>query len=314
MDVSVIICTRNRADDLRATLRSIRNVQVPDHMAAELLVVDNGSSDYTRALLQAQEFDNLAYRWLREPEPGLSHARNTGLRHAKGTALIFTDDDVCVPRNWISGLAPPILKGEADALAGGVRLAPHLRKPWMNGSNTGIFAETKGIDPSTPERLVGANMAFHREVLETVPQFDPRLGAGALGMGEETLFSYQLREAGFVIASAFNIEVEHHCDDTRFTAASLRKAWTAVGRAAGYIDYHWRHRSVTDAPAKEALPKLRWITRLLKERMRAHWAENEGHPITKHEAYLLRTYYRHRQLAIESKGTRRYDYRGLHLR
>jgi glycosyltransferase involved in cell wall biosynthesis len=283
-------------------------------MAVELLVVDNGSSDDTPAVLQAQGFENLSYRWVRESKPGLAYARNTGLKHAKGNVLMFTDDDVRVPPDWISSLAKPILRGEVDAMAGGVRLAPHLRKPWMNDSNTGILAETKDIDPAAPERLVGANMAFHRKVLEAVPQFDPRLGAGALGMGEETLFSYQLREAVFTIGSAFDIEVEHHCDDTRFTAASLRNAWKAVGRAAGYIDYHWRHRTLSEASGSDVIPWLGWNIRLLKERVRARWAQNGGSPITRHEAYLLRTYYRQRQLAIESEGPRRYGYRGLRLR
>ena len=312
MDISIIICTRNRADDLRATLRSIGETQVPNDVRAELLVVDNGSTDETPAVLQKQAFSNMAFRWMQEPTPGLSHARNTALGNARGEVLLCTDDDVRVPSNWIHGMTKPICDGTADAVAGGVRLAPHLQQPWMRSRNTGILAETRGINPSEPDRLVGANMAFHRRVLNLVPGFDPRLGAGALGMGEETLFSYQLRAAGFSLASAFDIEVEHHCDENRFTAQALRNAWIAVGRSAGYIDYHWRHQSPYNDVSPTLPTRLSWRGRLIKERATSFFSQNEC-PVTQHEAYLLRTWNRKRQFMLESQGPRRYTHRGLRL-
>ena len=53
MDVSIIIVTRNRAEDLRQTLDAMRCLRVPDGCEAEMLVVDNGSSDDTAGVVRA---------------------------------------------------------------------------------------------------------------------------------------------------------------------------------------------------------------------------------------------------------------------
>ena len=55
MDISVIICTFNRADMLRETLDSFLGMEFPSNIAAELIVVDNNSSDSTRATTDRQQ-------------------------------------------------------------------------------------------------------------------------------------------------------------------------------------------------------------------------------------------------------------------
>ena len=85
-------------------------------------------------------------------------------------------------------------------------------------------------------------MGFHRSVLRQVPAFDPELGAGALGFGEDTLFSWQLDEAGFRLRSVPEALVEHHPEPERL----LRSEWLAAargrGRRSAYLLHHWQHR------------------------------------------------------------------------
>ena len=95
MDFSIVICTRNRAQDLAATLRSLNRLQMPDGRSGEVVVVDNGSSDHTaKVIAEARAFLTLPLVAATEPECGLGAARNRGLRLARGEIIAWTDDDV----------------------------------------------------------------------------------------------------------------------------------------------------------------------------------------------------------------------------
>ena len=238
--VSILLCTRNRAAFLRETLASLAGVDVPPGILCELLVVDNASTDDTAQVAQQAALP-FPVRVVREERRGLSHARNAGMAAARGDIFLWTDDDLRFPPHWIEGMTRPILSGAADVVAGGVRIPAHLTRPWLVPGHVGRLASTETIDPDNPEEMVGANMAFGRHVLEKVPAFDPELGAGALGQGEETLFAWQVREAGFRLAAALDVAVEHHFDPERITRAGLLDAAAKTGRTLGYLLWHWQH-------------------------------------------------------------------------
>ena len=141
----------------------------------------------------------------------------------------------------LKGCAGPILAGEAEAIAGGVRFAPHLERTWMQPKHRSVLASSESLNPTSPEYLIGANMAFSRHVLENVPLFDPALGPGALGFVDETLFSFQLKEAGYQIASALDVEVEHHFQKSRLLRASFLQTGEKMGQSLAYLAYHWSH-------------------------------------------------------------------------
>ena len=89
--------------------------------------------------------------------------------------------------------------------------------------------------------MVGANQGFSREILQKVPAFDPELGAGALGLGEDHLFASQLLEAGVAIVGGLDVCVEHHLSPLRLK----REAWIGsavrLGKSHAYRGYHWEH-------------------------------------------------------------------------
>ena len=100
-------------------------------------------------------------------------------------------------------------------------------------------------DPSKPDEMAGANMAFHRKVLEKVPKFDVELGGGALGNCEDTLFSRQVREAGYPLYAAY-ADVEHHFDPAKLLYAQWIKNANASGRSLAYLMYHWLHQDISN--------------------------------------------------------------------
>ncbi len=276
MTVSIIICTRNRAESLRSTLASIAGITVPAGWSVELLVVDNGSGDHTQAVVNEACTGQICTRYLNEPKPGLSLARNAGLNNARGEIILFTDDDVRVPLNWVVGMAGPILKGIADAVAGGVSFpAKHNEALARLKLSTGgsWFALTEKLDRNHPARMVGANMAFHRRVLDRIPGFDIELGAGALGFYDETLFSFQLLSAGYKLIGAFDDPVEHHFDLARLTRDSLMDTARKMGRSHAFLLYHWEHQRL-----RQPIPKLiRCQFRHLVDRLLNRRRETSNH-------------------------------------
>ena len=242
--VAIILCTRDRAASLRETLAAIGTCAVPPDLSAELIVVDNGSTDGTAALVREACLTNLPVRYVLEPLPGQVRARNAGLRAAAhADVIVFTDDDVRPPRDWIEGMCRPILAGKGDAVAGWVHFSPPYeallaREPFR--SRRGWFASTEDIDPAAPGRLVGANMAFSRRAAEATGEFDPELGPGALGFFDDSLWSWRLMAAGFrLVGAAPGISVEHHFDRTRLTRATLLAMAERMGRSAAWVEYHW---------------------------------------------------------------------------
>ncbi len=257
---SIIICTRNRSAMLGATLDCIARLELPPALRAELLIVDNGSTDSTSQIVESFHPENMAVRALFEPAEGIANARNCGLRAAKGDVVLFADDDVRLPRDWLHEMCAPIIRDKADAVAGGVTMAPHLERSWMTAGHRGYLACTGPLWTETPADrviLITASMALSKRVLSLVPQFDP-----GLDRGSDTLFSWQLAKAGFRLAFA-GVTVEHHFAPERLLRASLVEAARKRGRTTAYIAWHWNHKSIH-------LPRLQAI--IAKARVAAYRA------------------------------------------
>jgi glucosyl-dolichyl phosphate glucuronosyltransferase len=257
LSVSIIICTRNRATSLRWALESIGHTTVPSGWEVELIVVDNGSTDSTEATVAAITLPNMPVRYFREPHMGQSHARNAGIASAHGSIILFTDDDVRVPPNWVEGMCGPILADRADAVAGGVVFPPRIayalsKEPFS--TRRGWYASTEYLDPDHPAAMIGANMAFHRRVLERVHGFAPELGPGALGFEDETLFSKQIVLAGCRLIGAFEVAVEHHFDPRRICGDGLLDIARKKGRSNAFVFHHWQHQR-----SRMAGPRLLWF-------------------------------------------------------
>jgi glycosyltransferase involved in cell wall biosynthesis len=187
----VIVCTRDRAEWLRGCLEAIiADASLPGR---EVLVVDNGSTDGTSAVvrdLQARYRDT-SLRLLSEPRSGKSHALNTGIAAATGALLLFTDDDVLVADGWAGALAEA-LSAEGVAAAGGRTLPLWEGTPpaWVEGRGVGALGLVDLGDiarPARPWEIVGANMALRGADLAALDlRFEAALGpAGSLRVNWE---------------------------------------------------------------------------------------------------------------------------------
>jgi glycosyltransferase involved in cell wall biosynthesis len=305
--VSIIICTCNRAEHLRQTLAAMASIYVPQSMPTELIVVDNASTDDTAEVARQCQMPNMPVRYVHEPRRGQCYARNTGIAAAQGQVFLFTDDDVRPPKNWIKGMCGPILSGKAQAAAGSITMAPHLRRPWMKPQHHAWLLEYDFSKVEFPHVMIGANMAFSRAVIEKVPEFDTELGPGALGFSDDLLFSLQVETAGFPIVGTDDATVVHHFDPSRLQRSDLLSRAEKEGRVAAYLSHHWLHGTMRFS-----------ILRLLKHRIELSiWrffhprlcALTEG--CTEAELQLVHDVHFQEQYKIEAARPRNYDKRGL---
>ncbi len=199
--ISVVVCSRNRPDSLLLTLRRLTAMRYP---AFEVVVVDNApDSDATKEAVVREFGADDRVRYVREPRPGLSCARNRGIAEAAADIVAFTDDDVLVDQWWLNGIARGFRAAPEVACVTGLIAAAeldnaaqlyfHLREGWGASCERRIFdlAEHRDESPLYPYSAgtfgAGANFAVNRRALKETGGFDEALGAGSPSGGGEDL-------------------------------------------------------------------------------------------------------------------------------
>lgn len=270
MITTIAICTRNRADSLRATLASLTALRAEPRTRLEILVINNNCTDHTPSIVAGMKH-RLPLREVRESGRGLSAARNRACSEAAGQLVIFTDDDVRVDPGFVTAYVDAYERFPDAAFFGGSiepryvgRIDPRLlvRAPFS----------IRGFCPSDRPQyrddglpyFIGANTAYRCAVLRRGFAFHEGLGAGsATGLigGEETRMQVELEAAGHRGVFVPNARVEHIIPAHRVTWPYLTK-------------WHWRACAVAemlgDAPqGRFAFGLPRWYYRLLLARLAA---------------------------------------------
>lgn len=248
MDVSVIICTYNRADWLFRTLRSLQIQETGPGISWEVIVVDNNSSDRTpEVVARASQDASVPVKYITEERQGKSFALNTGIEVSKGEILAFTDDDVVVDSGWVRAMWKA--SKTCDVIGFGGRTLPLwlCRKPnWI--ITEGRFANAFGkvgihnlgdepLDYAKSRFLVpaGANMFFRKTAFAEYGWFREDLGMfGKKRIGQvDTEFCARLIRNGeklFYIPEAlvWHAEQENHLTKRYFRSWHIRHGRTAV--------------------------------------------------------------------------------------
>lgn len=233
-DISIVVCTYNRAASLAETLEAMDAQIAPADLRWELLVVDNNSTDATRdAIEHFVARARIHVRSVFEPCQGLSHARNAGIVHAAGNIVGFTDDDVQPAPDWVGRVAAAIGTG-ADIVGG--RILPRWRQPppsWLEHrpyfrSALAIMdhaSPAQVLDPRATPSVWGANMAFRRKVFDAVGLFDTRRGmvGTKLYRGEEIELVQRAIAAGFRVVYDPNATVWHRIEAERMRLRYLSR-------------------------------------------------------------------------------------------
>lgn len=221
---TAVICTRERPEELRRALESLTKQHYPQF---EVLVVDNAPrNDATRRVVENFK-SRLSVRYTQEPRPGLSCARNHGLRRVTNPLVAWLDDDDEADVFWLAELARGFYANPGAAAVSGVVVPGAVKsivQVWFEqfgGHSKGRGFVSDVFSPRTHARQnplyplppfgVGANMAFRTDALRDIGGFDEALGAGTSTKGgEDTKVFTQLLRSGATIVYQPSALVRHY--------------------------------------------------------------------------------------------------------
>lgn len=190
--ISVVICTYNRSDMLALALKSLIKQSLVSY-PFEIIVVNNASTDGTDEAVKTiqKEYPFVASSIVYEDKQGLGHARNTGLRHARGKYVAFLDDDARADRNWLKTALEFFETLEPSPICVGGPIFPFYTTPrpkWFCEENEIRSWGDHSRHLEIGESFSGSNMIWRKEILEALGGFDVNLGVKGkyLSVGEET--------------------------------------------------------------------------------------------------------------------------------
>lgn len=240
MDATIIISTYNRFQELEQTLGSFTRPENPVGSQWELIVVDNNSNDETKSICDSF-LDRLPLRYSFEAKQGKAIALNHAVDLAKGSLLLFTDDDVTLPPSWIANYIRASKQYPDAQFFGGKVISSWQQQPaqwfvenaeWLR-CNPRVDLGDKPIRITQPDThtLIGANIAYRKSVFDQGPRFREDLGC--------------VKRIGH--------KDSRHCDEHFFIVEKLLKQ----GRHGMYLpDSHVHHR---DPPERMTEKYIRYF-------------------------------------------------------
>jgi len=280
--VSVIVCTRDRPAQLARCLDALRRLE---HDELEMVIVDNApADDATERLVAALAAGDPRLRYVREERPGLSHARNRGLREARAGIVAFTDDDVLVDPLWAAALVRGFARDPRVACVTGLVAPASLGRPeeryfdarvsWSSSCEQRLYTAARGAGDSLLHPFAagafgtGANMAFRTTALRVLGDFDECLGAGSpAGGGEDLDVFLRVLLGGGLIAYEPAALVWH---EHRAAPGALDRQMFAYGRGlTAYLFKHATSRRSAPAMARRLAPGLVRLAGLTRASRRA---------------------------------------------
>ena len=226
--VSIVICAYNAERTMRQCLESLCRLDYPNF---EVIIVDDGSRDATAQI--AADFPE--FRLIRQPNKGLSVARNVGLHAALGELIAYTDSDCVVDPHWLTFMVRAMAEGGLDG-CGGPNYAPH-EDGWVEG----CVAASPGapshvlISDDRAEHLAGCNMLFRKSALENAGGFDSQFTAA----GDDVDICWRLMDAGSVLGYCPSAFVWHF---RRNTVKAYYQQQRGYGKAEAMLYFKYPER------------------------------------------------------------------------
>ncbi len=241
IDVTVIVCTYNRCQDLERGLESIAASKMPNTTTWEVLVVDNNSNDRTSEVVESfcRRYPG-RFRYLFEGKQGKAYALNAGVANARGEVLAFVDDDVTMDSGWLRNLTGELQGREWVGAAGRILPATTFTPPpWLSWTHCGgilcgnfdLGNQPCELGPDHPPH--GGNMAIRREMFERHGGYHLNLGPGPKRVPNgDTEYGRRLMKAGERLRYEPLAVVYHPVPENRIRKEYFLSWWFDYGRAS----------------------------------------------------------------------------------
>ncbi|MEX2287761.1 MAG: glycosyltransferase [Planctomycetaceae bacterium] len=240
-DVSIMVCSRNRAEALAEALKSLTALETAG-FDYEIVVVDNASTDHTAEVVASTaQRSTVPVRYVREPRAGIAFARNCGVKTSRGEWIAFFDDDQWADPRWLVELLAMAKAKNVRGVGGAVllrlpagnnrELAPFCRT--LLGETVGLNAPRRYSSTVTPGTC---NLMLHRSVFEEVGLFNEMLNT----RGEDTELFIRVHARGIETWYTPAAVVFHLIPPERLTDSYLEKLTrlTVIGMAKN-DRYYW---------------------------------------------------------------------------
>jgi glycosyltransferase involved in cell wall biosynthesis len=235
--ITVAICTRNRVRLLKRAVESVLP-QMTDE--TELLIVDNASTDETPEVAARLAADNSRLTVCRENEIGISAARNTVLKKARGQYVLFFDDDEMADAGWLQAYMnffrnPP---SSRVGCVGGPYIAQQEVPPpaWMNPNYGGFDLGGGQRILTCGSNLSGGNCAYPRTLACHFGGFD-----SSLPRHEDSDLNNRLRNAGYEIWWLPDARIFHRIPADRLNFSALGGIAFNEGRSVALLRLRKMH-------------------------------------------------------------------------
>lgn len=240
MDLSIVVSSKNRRDDVLRLLESLQSIQVSPGREWELVFVDNDSSDDTAEVVREfQPRSRYPLKYLLERGLGKSRGVNAGIRLAQGRYIALTDDDAIVPPEWVERTIDFLDANEGTGCVGG-QVRPF--SPGIANLSIRVSEQPEHVDADTfavtSIPVIGCNMTFRRGVFEKIGLFDVDLGPGTWARSAEDLdLLYRVIQAGFRITYEPSIWLFHNHERREGPQVESVRDGYRLGRGAYYAKF-----------------------------------------------------------------------------
>ena len=277
MLISILICTKDRPQQLRETLQAVASLEAPPGVDYELIVVDNGSkSEGTAQVCREMEpvFQSRLH-FAALPVAGKSRAANAGFKISRGEIIAFLDDDILPRKDWLLVICREFSSHpELGGISGRVELrdAQDLQVGVRRKEERATYASAM----DSCNLFIGCNFAVRRAVIEKHGLYDPLFGPGSwIGSAEDLDFCYRAWKSGETMVYEPSMFVLHaHGRRSVEDGASIRRAYV-IGKGAFFAKYvlsgdtkiakevYWNLRAdardLFRAGSGESLSRLVWL-------------------------------------------------------
>lgn len=243
--LAIVICTCNRAALVGALIRHFdKDVISTDNLQLEVIIVDNNSTDDTGEVVSRMAEKNRWYelRYVIERRPGLSNARNRGVREASSALISFLDDDAVPERSFLFSLSRAFARhDETECFAHKVINHPVNKPDWyaivgkyamLNRGNYDLGRISRFLQESDPVPI-GSGMVISKSIYHRYGPFDSQFGYDItrelMVPGEETELFYRIRDGGVPIFYVHDAVVHHYPQKEKYDLGTLCRTYTGIG-------------------------------------------------------------------------------------
>jgi glycosyltransferase involved in cell wall biosynthesis len=276
MHISLVVCTHNGAARLPETLRHLARQKLPASVSAEVIVVDNASTDDTDRVARSSWSAESAIplRIAREDSLGLSFARVRGWKEARAELVAFIDDDNWLPEHW-AHTAVEIMQAHPEVAACGGPAEPvfEIEPPfwfvrYAENFATGSQSEYNGDVTDTRPVLWGAGLTVRKRDLQLLESAGhATLGSDRRGQqltaGGDTELCFALTRMGGRLWYDDRLKLRHFIPAGRLRWEYVRRLYRGFGAATVVGDFYRFETFLRSGPLLNAIRTF-WLYRLLR--------------------------------------------------